>query len=168
MAWVLANSQSEGHDRLVLLAIANHCDAFGRNSWPSVGQIADEARVHRATVFRAISVLQQLGEIEVISGSGRGRTNHYRVPIERVAGCDPSTETKGSQAATGGVAKTPLKGRTGATQTVSNRQRTVARTHARPTAGVQDWEPTGDLEPLHSEEKTKGLEHIRQLKGRAS
>lgn len=108
LAWVLENSQSELADRLVLIAIANHADAHGRNAWPSADQIAKEARVHRATVFRALARLCDLGELEVDpGGQGPGATNAYQIVglegsqiatlkgSQRVASCDPSGGAKG-------------------------------------------------------------------------
>lgn len=80
IAWVLEHSRSEGMDRLVLLAIANHADAGGLNSWPSWERIGAEARVSRATVWRAISKLTAMGELMVLSGGrGRGDRSSYQV-----------------------------------------------------------------------------------------
>lgn len=79
MGWVLSCSESEGSDRLVLMAIANHADADGDLAFPSIEQIAHEARVGRSTVFRALSALTAIGELEVHHGRGRGVRNTYRL-----------------------------------------------------------------------------------------
>lgn len=84
MSWVLDHSESELASRLVLLAIANHCDASGRNAWPAQETIATEARVSDRTVRRCVDVLVEMGELTVkVHGgkvSGQGRTNYYELP----------------------------------------------------------------------------------------
>lgn len=104
MSWVFEHSEATLGDRLVLLAIADHANHDGCDAWPSVPIIAQKARVDRASVFRAIKRLVDLGELEVHSRPGH--RNVYRVVI-----CDPSQiatrrilSSKGSQSATG----TPL------------------------------------------------------------
>lgn len=85
MAWVFDHSESEGSDRLVLLAIANHCNAKEPAAWPSIATIAAEARVDRATVYRSLKRLVALGELNVVSGGNRGVTNLYTLPLVPVA-----------------------------------------------------------------------------------
>lgn len=82
IAHVLEHSKAQGFTRLVLLAIANHADAYGMNAYPSIGKIAQEARVHRATVYRSLAVLEQSGEIEITTD---GDLRQYRVVV---AACD--------------------------------------------------------------------------------
>lgn len=65
VAWVLEHSEATLADRLVLLAIANHCDARGWNGYPSVPLIAREARLGRSTVYRSIEALEASGELTV-------------------------------------------------------------------------------------------------------
>lgn len=79
MGWVLEHSQSEGSDRLVLLAIANHANSSGELAYPSAAMLAAEARVDRRTVFRCIHRLSAIGELDVARGGGRGKTNSYRL-----------------------------------------------------------------------------------------
>jgi hypothetical protein len=83
IAWVLEHSEAKLADRLVLLAIANHADAQGWNAWPSVDQIAKEARVGRSTVFECLPRLVERGELEITPG-GRGprSTNSYRIQMQ--------------------------------------------------------------------------------------
>lgn len=88
IAYVLEHSEARGLARLVLLAIANHADALGMNAFPSVDQIAREARVHRATVFRSIAELERDGELEVVRGRGAGHTSLYQITFKKVAPCD--------------------------------------------------------------------------------
>jgi hypothetical protein len=83
VAWVLEYSETTAAERLVLLAIANHCDARGWNAYPSIDHIVAEARVARSTVFKAINILVELGEVEVTRGGGRGHRNQYRLPMKR-------------------------------------------------------------------------------------
>lgn len=84
MSWVLDHSESELASRLVLLAIANHCDAEGRNSYPAQASIAAEAHVSERTVRRCIDTLVEAGELTVKAHqgmtTGRGRTHYYELP----------------------------------------------------------------------------------------
>ncbi|MGH9002127.1 MAG: helix-turn-helix domain-containing protein, partial [Acidimicrobiia bacterium] len=139
IAWVLEHSIAEGYDRLVLLAIANHCDARGFNAWPSVDHIAREARVHRSTVFRSLEELARLGELKVIErGRGRSRPNHYELPMKT----SPAETLWGPEKVAAGeekVAGSAIKGRIRATQAVSNRQEP---SHAR--APAREAEPASN------------------------
>jgi Fe2+ or Zn2+ uptake regulation protein len=140
MAWVLSFSESEGSDRLVLLAIANHADADGMNAFPNAARIADEARVGRATVYRAVRRLVALGEVVRESGGGRGRSNRYSLPCkgshgETLSAAKPShaKQSQGSQVETVSadkgshldiqtVSSAHINGLNGETRTVLNRQ----------------------------------------------
>lgn len=106
VAWVLENSEATLADRLVLIAIANHADARGWNAWPAVPQIALEARVDRATVFRALTSLEATGEVVIERRAGR--SNIYG--IAALMGSQSATG-RGSQDATGGVANGHKRGR---------------------------------------------------------
>ena len=78
VAWVLEHSEATLADRLVLIAIANHADARGWNAWPSIGKIAEEAGVHEVTVWRSITALEKLGELDVQRRPGR--PSRYGLP----------------------------------------------------------------------------------------
>lgn len=84
MSWVFDHSESELAARLVLLSIANHCDAHGRNAFPSQELIAEEAHVSVRTVKRCIVALAEAGELTVENRKGaavgRARTNYYELP----------------------------------------------------------------------------------------
>jgi len=124
MGWVLQWSESEGSDRLVLLAIANHADATGALAYPSVVQIAEEARVDRATEFRALTRLEGLGELEITRSRGRGQRNTYCLKrlrdatLDRVAPGDKK------------VASDAQKGRSGATHSRQEPSLTAMGSHS--------------------------------------
>lgn len=61
--WVLHCSESEGSDRLVALALAEHARADGSRAYPSVPTLANEARVGESTVRAALARLLDAGEI---------------------------------------------------------------------------------------------------------
>lgn len=87
VVWVLNHSQVTGVDRLVLVAVASHVNGE-RAGRPSLSVLADEARVDRRTVTRALQRLEKEGCLLVSrQGAGRGRTNRYWVPTEIVATC---------------------------------------------------------------------------------
>lgn len=106
MAWVLEHSEATYADRLVLIAIANHAGPTGW-SWPAVPQIAREAGVDRATVFRAITMLEESGELTIRRRPGRASVYGLTAVLkgsqiatgEGVANCD------------GGVASARQRGR---------------------------------------------------------
>ena len=52
MTYVLDCSKAELAARLVLLAIANHADKLGRNSYASVKALAIEANLSERTIFK--------------------------------------------------------------------------------------------------------------------
>lgn len=83
MSWVLEHSLATGHARLVLIAIANHADAEGTQAWPAVNRLAQEAGCSRATVFRCIQGLKEIGELDWEPGGGRTRSNYYWMPAFR-------------------------------------------------------------------------------------
>jgi helix-turn-helix protein len=122
MVWVLEHSRTAGYSRLVLLAIANHADAHGHNAWPSIDQISREANVSRATTYRALNDIVTLNELEITtSHGGRGRPNHYRLPLKP---SQPETLYSPERVSTGDkrVSQTQKKGLTTETRTVLNRQ----------------------------------------------
>lgn len=90
MSWVLDHSQAELGPRLVLLSIANHANKHGRNAFPNIDTIVEEARVDRATVYRAIAKLVALGELEV--GRDEEHQRVYSIPPMS----HPATNDEGS------------------------------------------------------------------------
>jgi hypothetical protein len=63
-------------DVAVLAVILSRYNARTGTAWPGINRIAEEARVDRATVLRAIPRLEALGCI-VVNRSQRGRSNRY-------------------------------------------------------------------------------------------
>lgn len=154
IAWVLEEAIAEMADRLVLLAIANHCDAHW-TCFPSIELIAAEARVSRRTVFRCIDSLVLSGELAVTRARGRGHRNSYQVaPAKR---CQVDTFDGLEK-----VSTTTLKGATGGTQTISNRSTSRTRVHAR-----EAWEAEGLLEAIPEEQRKAGLAAVQAIKARA-
>lgn len=80
LAWVFDCSESRVADRLVLLAIANHCDRYGTDAWPKQSTLAAEARVSTREVVRAVQALVELGELTVEKGVGELGRNRYSLP----------------------------------------------------------------------------------------
>lgn len=93
--WVWHSSKSAGNDRLVLLAIADECDHWGRNAYPGIERLVRMTKVDRSTVYRCISRLTESGELTIESeGGGRGKRTIYslpKMPAETVAICDIPT-----------------------------------------------------------------------------
>ena len=79
LAWVLEHSRATLGDRLVLLAIANHAKADGKDAWPSIRMIAVEALVSERTAQRSVQNLVELGELVIEEESGPRRPRTYSI-----------------------------------------------------------------------------------------
>lgn len=86
MSEVFSNSRSEGTNRLVMLALADHCGDDGL-CFPGILKIAEKCRVSERSVQRAISELEALGELSVKRGQGMktesGWTNLFKLSVPR-------------------------------------------------------------------------------------
>lgn len=96
--WVLKHSEATRATRLVLLVLADHADSDGRQAWPSVATIAQEARCSESTVHTVLRRLEEVGAV-VREGTSRHLTVSYRVVMTTAAagaagyaGADPSGE----------------------------------------------------------------------------
>lgn len=175
IAWVLENSVSEGYDRLVLLAIANHCDARGFNAYPAIDRIAIEARMHRRTVFRSIQSLCELGELEVVSrGGGRSRANQYRLPMKQSLSAtlwDPETMVEGPL---NGGAQSAKRSQAATPTVINQKQPSRARAREdRPTTDPEGSSGSGRVDPpeWHGEQtlpdpakRDENLEKVRAIR----
>lgn len=79
MSWVLNESSSTLGSRLVLLSIANHADAKGMNSWPSIPTIACESHVSERQVQRCLRELERIGELQIDRGEGYKGSHRYQL-----------------------------------------------------------------------------------------
>lgn len=170
MTWVLTHSGSTLADRLVLLAIANHCDASGWNAWPAIDRVAHEARVDRRTVFRAIEALEASGELLVQRRPGRSNVYGIAALVNQegwqivtpqgVADCHPgvtSTAQRGDI-----LPPKPLR-------TVKEPLRGRARVReATDTSPIPTTPPPAVRMPLELDEATRarGAAFFRQLRGK--
>lgn len=111
LSWVFDHSRSQGTARNVLFSIANHADESGSEAWPSVDTIAREANCGRATVFRVLPVLKELGEVNWAPGGGREgarrKSNFYWMPLMRMQKGLPGDPVDNS--ATRSQSETPCK-----------------------------------------------------------
>lgn len=75
--WAFTQSQSERSARLVLLAIATHCNDDGY-CWPGLEAIMRYCRLSKPIVLKGIEELIGLKELTVEKGGrGAGDTNYY-------------------------------------------------------------------------------------------
>lgn len=84
LAWVFHDVDAvRGHDRLVLLALADEADDYGGNCHPSLRRLAHKARVAVGTASEAVRRLESSGHlvVERPERTGRGRHNRYRVVV---------------------------------------------------------------------------------------
>lgn len=165
IAWVLENSKSEFGDRLVLLAIANHADG----SWccfPSIPQIALEARMSTRSVYRCVDSLVQMGELEVARNRGRGNRNTYRIAFYKR--CQDVTLNQSFKVTSvqEKVTNDALKGDTAVTH---NRKEPSWNPHAGAREALrerQTWVSDGALEASSEEERQHRLALLRDYRRR--
>jgi len=98
MSDVWQSSQSKGTARLVLLAIADHCNPSGI-AWPSLTQLASYVNVDRRNVIHAVNTLVEIGELKRIKTGKTGRATTYKV----VLGSDASVTSDASDTSDGSV-----------------------------------------------------------------
>src|ERR1041385_2821083 len=80
MAWVIDNSKQTGHGFVTLLMIANHANAEGKKSFPSMKTLAKECRLSVRTIQRVILKLEASGELQVDRSGGRA-SHSYSLPL---------------------------------------------------------------------------------------
>lgn len=87
MALVLHHSKATGTAKVVLLGVANHEGDGGAR--PAVATLAKYANVDPRSVRRALDMLVETGELEIIHKAGWAST--YRVLVRCPKGCDRSS-----------------------------------------------------------------------------
>lgn len=83
MAGVFERGPENPHQRLLLLAIADHADDDGV-CWPSIDRLAAKCAVSARQVQRTLQQLQTDGWLVVDRGRGRGNTSRYRLAVARL------------------------------------------------------------------------------------
>ncbi len=63
--WVWESSETQGVERLVLLALAFHCQKDGWSCWPSVERLAAFTQTSASTVRRSLKSLERKGDIRI-------------------------------------------------------------------------------------------------------
>lgn len=101
VTWVLEQSEATLGSRLVILSIASHANREGKNAFPSMDTIARECLLSRREVIYCVQSLEELGELRVNRGIGRGNPNHYELPrvpawLQKVQGLHQLEKTKGA------------------------------------------------------------------------
>lgn len=76
MAWVFAESDATGNDRLVLLAIADEADDDGTKAFPSIDRLAAKCRIPTRTVRRCLVRLEEAESLRVVRPEQKGRGHH--------------------------------------------------------------------------------------------
>ena len=79
MTRVWQHSQQSGTALVLMLAIADHANDDGFMAWPSISSLARKARTSERQVYRLVSQLTEVGELEVRRRAGPHGTNLYRV-----------------------------------------------------------------------------------------
>lgn len=102
-------SQSEGTDRLVMLALSDFCDDDGV-CYPGVARIAKKCRISERSVQRAFQSLTKLGELAIEQKAGihtnGGATNRFILTLNggvRLTGGVRGGDIHGTKVVTNGV-----------------------------------------------------------------
>ncbi|MEO6767609.1 MAG: helix-turn-helix domain-containing protein [Umezawaea sp.] len=115
VTWVWDHSPVAGTELLMLLAIADQANDQGRDSWPSIDNLAGRTRLNQRTVQRVLKRLEDEGHLVIERGGGR-RRNRYAIPMtdpvdnhpEPVdTSSTPPAERHPRQNATGGAGAAP-------------------------------------------------------------
>jgi len=111
MSWVLNNSPVRGTDKIILLGLANHCDADGHNAYPSVARLARYANVSERAVQQSLRNLENDSHIyrhfnEGGSAKQRAdrRPNKYTIRMHEVKQTAPREENEVKDSALRGEA----------------------------------------------------------------
>lgn len=90
---VWGKSKSKGSERLVMLCLAEHADDSGY-CYPSLTTIANETKVSKRQVTRALQNLHDAGEIEYKPGDGRGNYSEFWILLDlRASSCKEKGDT---------------------------------------------------------------------------
>ena len=89
MAWVWKHGPKDPTERMVLLAIADHCDGEGR-AHPSMAGIAAKACLSERGARNVVRRLEAGGWLKTKVGGGRGGRSHYLVVMRE----NPEQETR--------------------------------------------------------------------------
>ena len=102
-------SQSEGTDRLVMLALSDFCDDDGM-CYPGVARIAKKCRISERSVQRAFLSLTKLGELSIEQKAGihtnGGATNRFILTLSggvKLTGGMQGGDIHGTKVVTNGV-----------------------------------------------------------------
>lgn len=115
MTWVWDHAPVAGTELLMLLAIADQANDKGKDSWPSIDDLAGRTRLNRRTVQRVLKRLDDDGHL-VIEGGGGRRRNRYAIPMTDPVDNHPESvdelstppaERHPRQTATGGAGAAP-------------------------------------------------------------
>jgi pyocin large subunit-like protein len=129
VGWVLEYSPAKKSSRLVLISLANHANADGRDAYPSIATIMRETLLPERTVQYALRALEEVGLIRA-----RGRAPDERIPQNRrpvnyqivgVQSAAPQSD-QGCEITRSGVRDYASRGAVGGTQTVLEPSRTAS------------------------------------------
>lgn len=78
---VMQKSRSKGSARLVLMVIATHANDKTLQCFPGRDLLCQESAMEERNLIYAIKKLEDLKELKVIRGEGRGNQSHYELTI---------------------------------------------------------------------------------------
>jgi hypothetical protein len=78
MSWVWDHGPDNGTDRMLLLALADHCDDAG-HAYPSMARLAAKACITERGARQIMRRLEAAGWVKTATGGGRGGTSNYHI-----------------------------------------------------------------------------------------
>jgi hypothetical protein len=81
MSWVWKNGPENGTERMLLLALADHCDDAG-HAYPSMAGLAQKACVTERGARQIMRRLEADGWVKTRIGGGRGGKSQYHILME--------------------------------------------------------------------------------------
>lgn len=176
MGWVIENSTAEKSERLVLLSLANHANAEGRDSYPSVATMMTETRLPERNVQRALRALEDGGHIRACGRAPDERIPKNRRPVNYLIVGVPSTAPHANQGCQNdplGVPNPASRGATSGTQTKTvNREQTAAHSAVAkrdPTKAVvltDEQREAGRVRARAAAQRLRGGRVVENLEGR--
>lgn len=162
MTWVWDNSAASGTDLLVLLAIADNAHKDGSGAWPTVGSLAQRARISERTIQRCIQRLVEMGELTVKYNGGPDGQNAYTVTMGG-DNLSPRQDVTPDTGVTGGVTQLRHRGGDTAMSPEPSKNHQEPTTDARPKAS-ELFERFWSVYPRRVSKRGAFLEFERALK----
>ena len=92
VSWILDNATVTGQPKVLLLALADRCEANSAVCWPGMTEMMRRTGTRKSACLRLLQVLTEAGEVEVIKSERQGMLRKYRLLRyeDSLAPCGPN------------------------------------------------------------------------------